>query len=180
MLVAGLLRLPDEALTDPERFSCKSRALTDVSNKHEQSRSDRHLSLSRSSESDNLVVSSVNLPHKTHQVQWHLYRRESSDRGDQPYPAPSGTVAQQSENFQRFYRAVVSPTHVRVTAGGRIVPNNRNTAPPAFEWNKAKFAFEPPQGTCSLSTCFPYHFFARRWRGEKASQHARYHLTSLS
>ena len=77
------------------------------------------------------------------QVQWNLRRRDSSDRSSQPHSAPSGFVAQKSENFQRFYRAVVSPTHVRVTAGGRIVPNTRAAAPPLFEWNSDKFHFEP-------------------------------------
>lgn len=72
---------------------------------------------------------------------WQYRRRDSSDRSAQPYSAPSGFAAQQSENFQRFYRAVVSPTHVRVTAGGRIVPNTRT--PPAFEWNGERFVFEP-------------------------------------
>jgi hypothetical protein len=46
----------------------------------------------------------VNLPRETHRIQWHLRRRESSDQSIQPHPAPSGAVAQQSENFQRFYR----------------------------------------------------------------------------
>src|SRR5690606_34520346 len=40
----------------------------------------------------------------------------------EPIPAPTGAPAQRDEGFQRFYKAVVSPTHVRVTAGGRIVP----------------------------------------------------------
>jgi hypothetical protein len=38
--------------------------------------------------------------------------------------------AQRDEGFQRFYKAVVSPTHVRVTAGGRIVPNTRGPPSP--------------------------------------------------
>ncbi|KUJ22947.1 uncharacterized protein LY89DRAFT_162151 [Mollisia scopiformis] len=66
--------------------------------------------------------------------QWALRRRDSSDRSSQPHSAPTDNSAQRSENFQKFYRAVVSPTHVRVTAGGRIVPNTRATAPPP-EWN---------------------------------------------
>ena len=75
--------------------------------------------------------------------QWHLRRRDTSNRSFEPHPAPSGIVSQQSENFKRFYRAVVSPTHVRVTAGGRIVPNTRATAPPQFNWNSEKCLFEP-------------------------------------
>ena len=73
------------------------------------------------------------------QHQWHYRRRDSSDR-HQPHSAPTGFAAQQAENFQRFYRAVVSPTHVRVTAGGRIVPNTR--APPPWQWNGDKGLFE--------------------------------------
>ena len=125
-----------------------------------------------SRETDTTIDSSVALPRETHRIQWHLRRRESSDQSNQPHPAPTGTVAQQSENFQRFYRyirvtnleacmlipnrAVVSPTHVRVTAGGRIVPNTRAIPPPAFEWNKAKFAFEQPKSDNRLyQTSFP-------------------------
>jgi hypothetical protein len=75
-------------------------------------------------------------------VQWSLRPRDSSDRSSQPHSAPTGFAAQQSENFQRFFRAVRSPTHVRVTAGGRIVPNTRATAPPAFDWNSERNNFE--------------------------------------
>lgn len=77
------------------------------------------------------------------QVQWSYRRRDNTDRSSQPHCAPTDIAAQQQENFQRFYRAVVSPTHVRVTAGGRIVPNTRTVAPPLFEWNSDKFFFEP-------------------------------------
>jgi hypothetical protein len=52
-------------------------------------------------------------------------------------------MAQKADNFQRFYRAVVSPTHVRVTAGGRIVPNPRAPPQPRFSWNKERCFFEP-------------------------------------
>ncbi|KAL2155583.1 hypothetical protein VTH82DRAFT_325 [Thermothelomyces myriococcoides] len=48
----------------------------------------------------------------------------------EPIPAPTGLSAQRDEGFQRFYKAVVSPTHVRVTAGGRIVPNTRGPPSP--------------------------------------------------
>lgn len=57
-------------------------------------------------------------------------RSESEVMVNEPLPAPTGLTAQHSEGFQRFYKAVVSPTHVRVTAGGRIVPNTRNPASP--------------------------------------------------
>jgi hypothetical protein len=141
---AGILRLPNEALNDPEKFTCKSQSLVDITNRQRQIHLDKSRSGGVSSEErENLVVSSVNYPSDTHRVQWHLRRRESSDRSIQPHAAPRSFAAQQSENFQRFYRAVVSPTHVRVTAGGRIVPNTRSLAPPVFEWNKDKFVFEP-------------------------------------
>lgn len=65
-------------------------------------------------------------------------RSESDDIQPQPFPAPAGLAAQKHEGFQRFYRAVVSPTHVRVTAGGRIVPNNRSTSSPTSKWDKDK------------------------------------------
>ncbi|KAH7040716.1 uncharacterized protein B0I36DRAFT_379633 [Microdochium trichocladiopsis] len=53
-----------------------------------------------------------------------------------PISAPAGLVAQQSEGFKRFYKAVVSPSHVRVTAGGRIVPNTRPSTSPTAKWDK--------------------------------------------
>lgn len=37
----------------------------------------------------------------------------------------------------------MSPTHVRVTAGGRIVPNTRAIGAPLLEWNNEKQIFEP-------------------------------------
>ncbi|VUC34769.1 unnamed protein product, partial [Clonostachys rosea] len=65
-------------------------------------------------------------------------RSDSEDAQPQPISAPPGIAAQRDEGFQRFYRAVVSPTHVRVTAGGRIVPNNRATFSPNPKWVKYK------------------------------------------
>ncbi|OIW27987.1 hypothetical protein CONLIGDRAFT_458080 [Coniochaeta ligniaria NRRL 30616] len=57
---------------------------------------------------------------------WKYPGRNNSDpSATEPLSAPTGLPAQKSEGFQRFYKAVVSPTHVRVTAGGRIVPNTR-------------------------------------------------------
>lgn len=93
---------------------------------------------------------------------WKLRGRDSSETNSQPYSAPTDFDTQESENFKRFYKAVVSPSHVRVTAGGRIVPNTRNAAPPKFNWNPEKMFFEPAkqyaesdsttlQGTPSLS-----------------------------
>lgn len=95
------------------------------------------------------MSSSLNSKRESRQAQWNFRRRESSDRSSQPHSAPTDIAAQQSENFQRFYRAVVSPTHVRVTAGGRIVPNTRATAtaPPQFEWNSDNFRSESRKST---------------------------------
>ncbi|EAQ86990.1 hypothetical protein CHGG_08243 [Chaetomium globosum CBS 148.51] len=57
-------------------------------------------------------------------------RSETEAATTEPIPAPTGAPAQRDEGFQRFYKAVVSPTHVRVTAGGRIVPNTRGPPSP--------------------------------------------------
>ena len=57
-------------------------------------------------------------------------RSETETATVEPIPAPTGVPAQRDEGFQRFYKAVVSPTHVRVTAGGRIVPNTRGPPSP--------------------------------------------------
>ncbi|KAJ3484157.1 hypothetical protein NLG97_g7126 [Lecanicillium saksenae] len=67
-------------------------------------------------------------------------RTENECSESQPISAPTGLVAQKDEGFQRFYKAVVSPTHVRVTAGGRIVPNTRASSSPTGKWTKEKSA----------------------------------------
>lgn len=59
-------------------------------------------------------------------AEWQYIRRSGLDcASSQPIPAPPELQTQQNEGFQRFFKAVVSPSHVRVTAGGRIVPNTR-------------------------------------------------------
>lgn len=64
-------------------------------------------------------------------MEWRFRGRSGSEiTANEPLPAPTGLDAQHHEGFQRFYKAVVSPTHVRVTAGGRIVPNTRNPVSP--------------------------------------------------
>lgn len=76
--------------------------------------------------------------------EWKYRGRTSSEEADpQPISAPSGMIAQRDEGFQRFYKAVVSPTHVRVTAGGRIVPNPRGSISPTAKWAKAATEEEP-------------------------------------
>lgn len=75
--------------------------------------------------------------------EWHYRGRSRHEAGAiQPIPAPSGLGAQKDEGFQRFYKAVVSPTHVRVTAGGRIVPNTRGPSSPSV---KNELMSEQPQ-----------------------------------
>ncbi|OAA67274.1 hypothetical protein SPI_01850 [Niveomyces insectorum RCEF 264] len=65
------------------------------------------------------------------ETEWRYRGRTESEAtaSAEPLSAPTGLNAQRNEGFQRFYKAVVSPTHVRVTAGGRIVPNTRGTSP---------------------------------------------------
>ena len=46
---------------------------------------------------------------------------ESMNPSRQPIPPPRGIVPQQDAGFARFLKEVASPTHKRVTAGGRIV-----------------------------------------------------------
>ncbi|KAK7723859.1 hypothetical protein SLS64_000190 [Diaporthe eres] len=71
------------------------------------------------------------VPDPTQLMEWKYRGRSGAEiMVNEPLPAPTGLIAQHSEGFQRFYKAVVSPTHVRVTAGGRIVPNTRNPASP--------------------------------------------------
>lgn len=67
-------------------------------------------------------------------------RSEEECSETQPIPAPTGLSAQKDEGFQRFYKAVVSPTHVRVTAGGRIVPNTRASSSPTAKWSKDRLS----------------------------------------
>lgn len=73
----------------------------------------------------------ASVPDPAQPMEWKYRGRSGSEvMVKEPLPAPTGLIAQHSEGFQRFYKAVVSPTHVRVTAGGRIVPNTRNPASP--------------------------------------------------
>ncbi|TFB04041.1 hypothetical protein CCMA1212_003399 [Trichoderma ghanense] len=76
-------------------------------------------------------------------------RNDPEPVGAQPMSAPTGLAAQKDEGFQRFYRAVVSPTHVRVTAGGRIVPNTRGSPSPTTRWPKDKPAGEAAENTAN-------------------------------
>ncbi|KAG5950881.1 hypothetical protein E4U53_004237 [Claviceps sorghi] len=72
-------------------------------------------------------------------AEWKYRGRSELEHGQhEPIGAPPGLSAQRDEGFQRFYKAVVSPTHVRVTAGGRIVPNTRGSSSPTAKWSREK------------------------------------------
>ncbi|KAI1151768.1 hypothetical protein F4825DRAFT_476762 [Nemania diffusa] len=101
---------------------------------------------SSSNESDEVVYRGKNIPRQPSQpgqpssnLQWKYRGRTGSEiASSEPLPAPTGLDKQSSEGFQRFFKAVVSPTHVRVTAGGRIVPNTRNSVSPTTKWDKER------------------------------------------
>ncbi|EKD16742.1 uncharacterized protein L3040_001481 [Drepanopeziza brunnea f. sp. 'multigermtubi'] len=149
---AGIFKIPDEAIRRPEQITYKSTHLADITNKlASQSLGRKNISDS-SQQSEAHPHSDSRAPHDTN---WGLRRRDCSNRSShstshassqtnpQPQTAPTGLSVHRSENFQRFYRAVVSPTHVRVTAGGRIVPNTRSPVRPRLEWNSDQPAPEP-------------------------------------
>ncbi|KAI0186583.1 hypothetical protein EV127DRAFT_345907, partial [Xylaria flabelliformis] len=76
-------------------------------------------------------------------TQWKYRGRTGSEiNSSDPLSAPTGLDKQSSEGFQRFFKAVVSPTHVRVTAGGRIVPNTRNSVSPTTKWDKERLPID--------------------------------------
>ncbi|KAI0974758.1 hypothetical protein F4678DRAFT_457870 [Xylaria arbuscula] len=101
---------------------------------------------SSSNESDEVIYRGKNHPRHTCQPippgsssQWKYRGRTGSEvTSSDPLSAPTGLDKQSSEGFQRFFKAVVSPTHVRVTAGGRIVPNTRNSVSPTTKWDRER------------------------------------------
>lgn len=151
--LACILQLPEQALKVQDRFPSGPRGLADVTNGRSGRQLGKRQILESSGESEYQTLYHTNPVHA--EVQWNFRRRDASDRSSQPHSAPTDIAAQQSENFQRFYRAVVSPTHVRVTAGGRIVPNTRTVAPPLFDWNAEKFHFESKNPEVELGTNEP-------------------------
>ncbi|KAK2694240.1 hypothetical protein QWA68_007891 [Fusarium oxysporum] len=71
------------------------------------------------------------------------YRGQSDSELDRaPTVAPADLATQKSEGFQKFYNSVVSPTHVRVTAGGRIVPNTRGPHSPTSKWSRERSSID--------------------------------------
>jgi hypothetical protein len=139
--IAVLLRIPKDAFTDPDHYTCKSSSLLRIKGKHRVHLEDQKKAGESSEAIDDQIVPADSASGSQH-VKWNLRPRDSSDRSSQPHSAPTDLAAQQSENFKRFYRAVVSPSHVRVTAGGRIVPNTRAIGVPLFEWNNEKQIYE--------------------------------------
>ncbi|PHH49817.1 hypothetical protein CFIMG_006076RAa [Ceratocystis fimbriata CBS 114723] len=75
------------------------------------------------------------------------------------FRAPPTLAAQKEEGFQRFYKAVVSPTHVRVTAGGRIVPNTKPPASPTPKFAREKEINLDGQAQGRPSTGVPHNPF---------------------
>ncbi|ETN45104.1 uncharacterized protein HMPREF1541_09980 [Cyphellophora europaea CBS 101466] len=60
----------------------------------------------------------------------------------QPSGPPTGTTAQKDAGFARFLRKHSSPTHNRVTAGGRIVPMEKRDSPPKFDLSRSQTSAE--------------------------------------
>ncbi|KAI0402099.1 hypothetical protein F4802DRAFT_383638 [Xylaria palmicola] len=123
---------------------------------------------SASTESDEILYRGKTVPRQPVQpippgsnIQWKYRGRTGSEiNSSDPLPAPTGLDRQSSEGFQRFFKAVVSPTHVRVTASGRIVPNTRNSVSPTTKWDKerlpvdAQFSAEPPLKETKVDAAF--------------------------
>ncbi|KAF7890742.1 uncharacterized protein EAF01_010551 [Botrytis porri] len=126
--IAAIFTLPEQAFQNPHTYTCLT---TILSNQHKYTRPEVTTRRGESSSSSSQSMRS--------QGSWCLRQNTNSesrrtfDNQIQPHSAPTNVNLHQAENFRRFYRAVVSPTHVRVTAGGRIVPNTRAMAPPSFE-----------------------------------------------
>lgn len=124
----------------PEEVSSGSKAALYIS-RDRHSRSNSRLYNSTDDDEERVVYRGHPARRPVPEVGWQFRRRDSSDLSSQPLSAPSGLEAQKADNFRRFYRAVVSPTHVRVTAGGRIVPNTRAPPQPMFSWNEQTHVF---------------------------------------
>ncbi|EPQ66227.1 Bgt-2513 [Blumeria graminis f. sp. tritici] len=140
--IAKIFRLPGKALETPEKFTCRSKDLAEFSSQFKKRTIGRVLS--EISEDNGNDCDSVLLSRSPTQPQFHwaLRQQEGKHRPDKPYPAPADIAAQKAENFQKFYRAVVSPTHVRVTAGGRIVPNIKPVEAAGFDGDSYNFKSE--------------------------------------
>ncbi|KAK6599040.1 hypothetical protein H4I96_08244 [Botrytis cinerea] len=140
--IAAIFTLPEQAFRNPHTYTCLT---TILSKRHKYIRPEGTTRRGESSSSSSQSMRS--------QGSWCLRQNTNSesrrtfDNQIQPHSAPTSVALHQAENFRRFYRAVVSPTHVRVTAGGRIVPNTRAMAPPSFEPIGNKHTSESTQQT---------------------------------
>ncbi|TGO34637.1 hypothetical protein BHYA_0188g00040 [Botrytis hyacinthi] len=140
--IAAIFSLPEQAFQNPHTYTCLT---TTLSKQYKYTRPEVTTRRGESSSSSSQSMRS--------QGSWCLRQNNNSesrrtfDNQMQPHSAPTSVALHQAENFRRFYRAVVSPTHVRVTAGGRIVPNTRAMAPPSFEPIGNKHTSESPQQT---------------------------------
>ncbi|KAF5870549.1 uncharacterized protein Bfra_009937 [Botrytis fragariae] len=138
--IAAIFTLPEQAFQNPHTYTCLT---TILSKQYKYTRPEVTTRRGESSSSSSQSMRS--------QGSWCLRQNTNSesrrtfDNQIQPHSAPTSVALHQAENFRRFYRAVVSPTHVRVTAGGRIVPNTRAMAPPLFEPIGNKHISESPQ-----------------------------------
>src|SRR5271170_3533884 len=115
MLASSIFKVPETMRTEPKDYSRKNGKMADDYDPSANPRDDE-------TSSDEDEVGYTGHPTLVRlNTKWHLRGRGSSEQSSQPLPAPSGDAAQKAENFRKFYQAVRSPTHVRVTAGGRIV-----------------------------------------------------------
>ena len=106
----------------------------------------------------------------------------------QPQSAPTGDLVQRHQGFARFLKEHSSPTHQRVTAGGRIVPMQPRQPPPVFGLtinNEIHGDVNPARGP--FATIKPAHERGRNLgNGEPtsvpfatASEHVYTHSSSL-
>ncbi|KAH8816343.1 hypothetical protein F5884DRAFT_872930 [Xylogone sp. PMI_703] len=123
-----VIKIPSEAYRDPDNYICSTKSLNEW-----RLESSEHNGSAQASSKEPTIANDDSAPttfSNKQKTQWHLRGRNSSQNSSQPISAPTEILSQQSENFRRFHRAVASPTHVRVTAGGRIVPNIPAIEPP--------------------------------------------------
>ncbi|KHJ30613.1 hypothetical protein EV44_g1948 [Erysiphe necator] len=138
--IASIFRLPDEVFRNPHHYVYHTKALTKFANEQRINYINKEIISQISEDGDAKMPATIDTNiHSPQKALWNLRRRGSNDKSDEPYSAPSGIIAQKTENFQKFYRAVVSPTHVRVTAGGRIVPNTKPTETSGLNLGSEKF-----------------------------------------
>lgn len=137
---SGIVNAPPGTMTPPFQFILETRDLIAAAGHPVRSETPRQ------PDDDDSDEELLYEPRIKQQETWVYDRPTYVERSSQPLSAPSGLAAQKAENFRKFFRAVVSPTHVRVTAGGRIVPNTRPPKTPQFVWNYNTHYFEQVGG----------------------------------